>query len=69
MTSGERLEYDLIGAAKSGEIRNPQEVLRSLGIVPKRVISMAVCDILILECCRNIPDELPAFIKRRHVND
>jgi len=57
------LNYDIIGAELSGEKRNPREVIQSLGITSQHFTLQSVSDKWQFWNCKNVPKELPSFIK------
>jgi hypothetical protein len=63
------LVYHLLDAKDHGETRHPDFVISGLGIKFREYHGFPAQDVVLLKDCTNIPDELPAFIKRRHIND
>lgn len=61
------LRYDLVGAAYAGESRNPQEVMRELGITFERAIPQSMGDQWWLFNCEH--GELPVFITEMKCGD
>lgn len=57
------LSYDIIGAELKGEKRNPREVMQSLGITSQHFTLQSVSDKWQFWNCKNVPKELPSFIK------
>ena len=57
------LSYSMTAATfQHNEKRHPQEVIKALGIEYEQAECFAIADHWVFYNCRNVPDELPAFI-------
>lgn len=63
------LSYSMTAAIfQHNEKRHPQEVIKALGIEYDRAECFATSDHWVFYNCRNVPEELPAFISRFEEN-
>lgn len=56
------LHYDYFGAAKAGETRHAEVVLKSLRITWQGFVGQPITDSIIVRGCSNVPETLPPFI-------
>lgn len=59
------LVYNLFDARDNGETRHPGIVISELGIIYEIFRGLPAQDVVLFLNCTKVPDELPAFIKRR----
>jgi len=63
------LVFDLYGAALAGDTRHPQHVMRDLGITYQVAVPQSLGDCWWFFNCENVPEQLPAHITSKPLDD